>query len=390
VIEAMESRQHLTGTISYVDVPITSAAIAADPTLASLRTLDVRLTVSSGDDWLASDIRVQLTQGSFYNPRAGGNVPDTTEWSDNPHLRFDTWVGGPNTSAPLVLGRQEGSGSAIFSPSEVNVAFGDLQNTGAGTFTIARLTMTQNAVGTINGRFFVLSASSTAVPFTRAITSAVTQPPAITTTIKGWVFNDTNGDSRHDTNEARASGWQVYIDANNNGRLDSNESSVRTNAQGNFTFGQLAAGTYRVRVSLQTGFQRTFPTNSSFSHNVTLTNGLIADRKTFGVTQRAKISGLVYNDSNNNQTKGAGETGLSGWRIYIDRNNNGKFDSNETNVRSASDGSWSFIGLTPGTYNIRIVQVTGFTRTTPSSGVFSVAVGSGAHSTTSNFGQRAI
>ncbi len=382
MVEACESRQHLTGTISFVDVAIDSAAKAADPTLNNLRTLDVRLTVTSGDDWLASDLRLSLTAGSFYN--SAGNVPVISDWSANPQQRFDTWVGGPGFSQPTVLGRKEGSGAAIFSASEVNVAFGDLSNTGGSTFTVARLTMTQDAVGTLNGTFFTLVAPSSSVPFTRNITAAT---PAATT-IKGWVFNDIDADGVQDTNESRLSGWQAYIDGNNNGRLDTGEKSVKTNSSGNYTFGELNPGTYRVRLTLKADFRRTAPTAGSF--NVALTTGVTADRKVFGVTQRGLISGSVFNDADNDRTKDSGEAGLSGWRVYIDRDNDSKFDSNETSVRSGTDGSWKFNDLGAGTYNVRIVQVTGFSRTTPTSGVFSVVVANGSEKTGNLFGQRAV
>jgi hypothetical protein len=378
VVEAIESRQLMTAFTTIVDVPISAAARASDPTLSSLRTVDVKLTVLGGDDWLASDFLIKLTKGSFYNPRAGGNTPNKAGWSLLPYTEFDTFVGGPDFSAPTVLGRKEGTGSAVFSPSEVNVSFGDLASTGAGTFTLARLTFTPDAVGTIDGSFFTQFAPSTAEPIESTISP---KTPAI----NGKVFNDLNANGKQDTGEPNLNKWQVYIDKDNDNKLDSNEMSVKTNSKGNYTF--LNPGNnigHRVRIRLQDGFRRSAP--SSGSYNVSVSEGIIATDKNFGATQRGRISGILFRDTDGDKNRDSGEAGMSGWRVFIDKDGDNRFDTNEVNMRTLSDGSFSFNNLGPGTYKIRVTQVGGFT---PTTGNFSVAVVNGTDST--NFiGQKPV
>jgi len=382
VIEPMEQRRLLSVAITLVNVPIKSAAKAADPTLNNLRTVDVQLQVTGGDDWLASDLKLVLTTGSFYNPGAGGNSPNTALWGTFPHLEFDTWVAAPNFGSVSILGRKEGSGAAVFSSTEVNVAWGDLVNTGDGVWTIARLTMSANAIGNLTGAVFAQSSPGTEFPF-----NALISPP--TSTIKGRVYNDTNANGKQDSGEVGLNRWQVFIDANNNGNLDSNEISVRTNTSGNYTFTNPGDNAnHRIRVRVQDGFRRTAP--SAGSYNVGIGIGTEATGKDFGVTQKARITGFVFSDNNGNAKRDSGEAGLSGWRVFIDKDGDGKFDTGETMVRSASDGSWAFDNLAPGTYKFGITQVAGFTKTTPTSKTLTVEVAAGGVVGNKLFGQRPV
>jgi hypothetical protein len=381
VVEAVEPRRMMLVTPAFVEIPISAAARASDPTLSSLRSFDIRLTVTSGDDWLASDLLLRLTSGSFYNPGAGGNAPTPAAWTAFPHLEYDTFVAAPDFGSPTILGRSEGPGAAIFSPSELNVAFGDLEDTGAGTFTVARITVSANAVGTLNGSLFSKAEPGTKQPFTFQIAP-------LTSEIRGKVFNDVNANGRLDSTESGLARWQVFLDANNNGRLDTNEVSVRTNTRGDYVFTNPGNASHRVRVRVQDTFRRTAPSNGSY--NVTLSTGVVSTGKNFGVSQRAKISGFVFNDLDRDRVRDSGEPGLSGWRVYIDRDNDGRFDANETSVRTAADGSWAFDNLSVGSYNIRLVQVSGFVPTSPTNNLITVSVALGSERTGRLFGQRAV
>ena len=57
--------------------------------------------------------------------------------------------------------------------------------------------------------------------------------------------------------DSNLTNWTVYIDANNNGVLDTGESRVVTDASGNYQFTGLAAGSYVVREVLQSGWSQT-------------------------------------------------------------------------------------------------------------------------------------
>ena len=65
------------------------------------------------------------------------------------------------------------------------------------------------------------------------------------------------------------------------------------------------------------------------------------------------------------QPDATGESKLANWTIYIDADNDGKLDTNEKRAVTDSAGAWKFSSLSAGTYNIRIVAKSGYTRTTP-------------------------
>ena len=64
-------------------------------------------------------------------------------------------------------------------------------------------------------------------------------------------------------------------------------------------------------------------------------------------------------------SKNTGESGQSGWTIYLDADGNGQLDTGETSTTTAADGSYSFNGLAAGTYNVAEVQQPGWQQTSP-------------------------
>ncbi|MCJ8283636.1 MAG: Ig-like domain-containing protein, partial [Rivularia sp. ALOHA_DT_140] len=77
--------------------------------------------------------------------------------------------------------------------------------------------------------------------------------------IQGIAWNDQNGNAIQDTDEPGLEGWTIYLDDNNNGQLDTNETSTFTDANGNYNFTSLTPGNYTVAQVLQSGWQQTFP-----------------------------------------------------------------------------------------------------------------------------------
>jgi hypothetical protein len=80
---------------------------------------------------------------------------------------------------------------------------------------------------------------------------------------------------------------------------------------------------------------------------------------------RASIAGVVFNDKNRDGIRQSTEPGLSGWRVYVDQNRNGAFDAGEINTFTTSTGTYKIASLPPGTYRVREVRQTGWTRTRP-------------------------
>ena len=94
-------------------------------------------------------------------------------------------------------------------------------------------------------------------------------------TINGQVIDDANNNGVQDTGESGLSGWTVFLDQNANGVLDSGETSTTTDANGNYTFTNLASDTYIVTQQVPTGFTQTFPTaapTSQFNIDIVFTD----------------------------------------------------------------------------------------------------------------------
>jgi hypothetical protein len=204
--------------------------------------------------------------------------------------------------------------------------------------------------------------------------------------VTGTVFVDTDGDGGRDSDEgAVISGVRVYDDVDRDGRWDSNEPSTTTNSAGVYKL-NLSTGAKRIRFIVPSGYRGTAP--ASGYHDVTLGSGQVAGGRNFGATQRIIISGAVFSDFNENRIRDVGDSGLPGWRVYIDLDNDSRWDSNEASVFSDANGNWKFTTLPPGTYYVKIQQQPGWRRTTQST--FLIVLGPAGIASNKLFGEKRI
>ncbi|MCH8991786.1 MAG: hypothetical protein IIA44_08585, partial [Acidobacteria bacterium] len=84
---------------------------------------------------------------------------------------------------------------------------------------------------------------------------------AIATGLRGIVWNDVDRNAVYEPadGESGMGGWTVYVDVNRNGRLDDNEPTSVTAADGFYEFTNLLPDTHRVSVLGQDGWESTFP-----------------------------------------------------------------------------------------------------------------------------------
>ncbi|MEW6491196.1 MAG: PQQ-dependent sugar dehydrogenase [Cyanobacteriota bacterium] len=101
-----------------------------------------------------------------------------------------------------------------------------------------------------------------------------------TSEIQGTAWNDINGNGVQDSSETGLAGWTVFLDQNQNGQLEAGEVFTTTDANGNYIFTTLTAGTYTVAGVLPTDWQSTFPVPSP--HTVNLNAGENATEINFG------------------------------------------------------------------------------------------------------------
>ena len=91
-------------------------------------------------------------------------------------------------------------------------------------------------------------------------------------------------------------------------------------------------------------------------------DGEVEDYQVSILAPPGAIQGTVWNDLNKNGVHDSGESGLAGWTVYLDANNNGQLDLNEVSTTTAADGSYSFANVAPGTYTVREVLQSGWCR----------------------------
>jgi len=86
----------------------------------------------------------------------------------------------------------------------------------------------------------------------------------------------------------------------------------------------------------------------------------------FNTEKVSTISGVKFNDANDNGVKDAGEVGLAGWTIFIDSNENGVLDTGERSTVTDANGAFHFGGVGTSLESVRIdeVQQAGWVQTT--------------------------
>jgi len=203
--------------------------------------------------------------------------------------------------------------------------------------------------------------------------------------ISGLKFNDLNANGFRDATDPTLGNWQIYIDLNNNGRLESGEPTTFTNGEGNYTFANILPGNYLVREVVQPGWVQTTPNPGPIS----ITGGTNATAINFGNNfPTGSISGFKFNDLNGNGVNEPTEPRINNWPIYLDLNSNGQKDSNEPVNLTNSQGNFSFINLPQGTYLVREIQQPGFRQTTPNPS--QITVGNGTNAANISFGNQLI
>src|SRR3954470_4357848 len=81
--------------------------------------------------------------------------------------------------------------------------------------------------------------------------------------ISGIVFNDVNGDGLRQAAETAAPNRSAFVDANNNGQLDSGERTVRTDSRGTYHFTGVPSGHFTIRQVLPAESEQTLPSGGA-------------------------------------------------------------------------------------------------------------------------------
>lgn len=204
--------------------------------------------------------------------------------------------------------------------------------------------------------------------------------------IQGRKYEDINGDGTSDSGEPYLNGWTIraYKKSGSAWVLVDSVLSGHTGNVGQYRFEGLGPGKYKICEVLQEGWVQTSPTG--VANRVSLDeaprcrvvdinlSGEINSGRNFGNFRLGSIDGYKYDED--------GETGIGGWTIFIDENEDGILNGEEISTQTGDGddlGYYKFDGLTVGEYSVCEVEQEGWQRMFPlGSNCQSVTINSGS------------
>jgi uncharacterized repeat protein (TIGR01451 family)/fimbrial isopeptide formation D2 family protein len=184
--------------------------------------------------------------------------------------------------------------------------------------------------------------------------------------LSGNVYNDLNNDGTRQGGEPGVGGATITLTGTDDLGTAIN-TTVQTQPDGTYSFGNLRPGTYTVTETQPAGYLDGIDTVGSL--NGTLGADSVsaipvnpADTGTgynFGELRASSLSGVVFDDRDNDGVQDPGENGIVGVSLLL----TGADDLGNpvsTTVMTQPDGTYSFAGLRPGTYSISEVTPAGY------------------------------
>jgi hypothetical protein len=290
----------------------------------------------------------------------------------------------------------------------------DFINLGPGTYTVSFVTpngftpspSNQGGDDTkdsdpVNGFVSVtLAANQSDFTIDAGFKTAVSQPAILR--LGNQVWNDFDGDGKHDANEPGIAGAEISLYTDNNSDNLPDGPAIRTtmsDATGKYLFTDLPEGRYIISMPILPGYQQSpntstqatspFPDNNVDDDNnlvrlvgpnapggVLYTNAITLTTNqeptddgddangnlTFDLAEcgTGAIGDFVWNDLNGNGIQDAGEPGINDVLVRITFSD-GRFAEELTHNFNGRDGYYDFINLGPGTYVISFPTPAGFT-----------------------------
>ncbi|MGB3204021.1 MAG: S8 family serine peptidase [Crinalium sp.] len=255
--------------------------------------------------------------------------------------------------------------------------------------------------------------------------NALTNTVPATPGIYGTVWNDVNSNGIRDTGEAGLQNWTVYQDSNNNGVLDpaipgtvKNSTDIPKPINGStFTSDLIVSGLSGTIGDLNVKLDITHPWVADVDAFLISPTGTRIELFTFVGGSGDNFSNTILDDeATTSITLGAapftgsfkpegllsavdGQNPNGTWKLEITDTfpfaDDGTLNSwsltfnsasGEASTATAANGAYSFTNLNPGNYTIREVVQSGWTRTAPSTGFYTVPYNAGDVVTNRDFG----
>lgn len=207
----------------------------------------------------------------------------------------------------------------------------------------------------------------------------------------GTVFKDNDGSGTFNSGDGYLASARVFIDQNTDGIYQTTEPSRITDTWGYYSFTNITAGTYRVRVEPTGGYSVTTPAVGY--RTVTVTATQVSTYQSFGtrvVGGPVAFSGTLYKDNDNNGAFGTGDTYVGATQVFLDLDLDGILDAGEPTRVTDQYGFYQFTGLTAGTYRVRPTAVAGFQIVAPAVGYYDLTLIGGDNLQSKNFRYRPI
>jgi len=202
------------------------------------------------------------------------------------------------------------------------------------------------------------------------------EPLAGTASIYGKVAEDLNGNGVLDANDPGLVNWAAQL-------LDAEGVVLQTtltqaDPAGSFSFNDLPAGNYQVRLIVPSTWVQTTPAFPAYAYS--LAEGQEILTADFGTGQYCTLGGRKFNDADGDGVLDDGEAGINGQTIEL-YDDQGQLVATQVTANSAVDGAYRFTDLLPGSYEIRETPPAGWYQTAPEVAQRSFDLTSGQHVT---------
>ncbi len=178
-----------------------------------------------------------------------------------------------------------------------------------------------------------------------------------TATKSGTKFEDLDADGFWDAGEPGLSGWVIFADYDDDGKLDSDEPATLTGGGGFYTLQDVLPGTWMIRELMKVDYDwvQSLPGEPDFGYMESFSSNQDVFDNDFGNWAPASIEGMKFNDLDGDGERAGGEPGLEGWRIYVDIDGDDEYDVGEPTDVTDINGDYYIYPVKPGTYEVREV-----------------------------------